>query len=64
MLVYVTLKPTKVVVGFDQETTKEDSVTLLKTISVAGSGPGEKKQGCLYPYTDSVPGNSGGIMHY
>lgn len=50
MLVYVTLKPANVVFGFDQETVREDSVTLLKTISVAGSGPGERK----YSYSQFV----------
>lgn len=44
MLVYVTLKPANVVFGLDQETVREDSVTLLKTISVAGSGPGGRKK--------------------
>lgn len=48
MLMYVTLKPANVVFGLDQETVREDSVTLLKTISVAGSGPGERKQGDFY----------------
>lgn len=48
MLVYMTLKPEKVVFGLDQETVREDSVTLLKTISVAGSGPGETKQGRFF----------------
>ena len=49
MLVYVTLKPENVVFGLDQETVTEDSVTLLKTISVAGSGPGERnKEICIY----------------
>lgn len=72
MLVYVTLKPANVVFGLDQETVREDSVTLLKTISVAGSGPGERKQGFysqihsafIAPNTDHVPGRSGEIMHY
>lgn len=39
MWVYVTLKPVNEVFGLDQDTVREDSVTLLKTISVAGSGP-------------------------
>lgn len=42
MLMYVTLNPAKAPLGLVQETAREDSVTLLKTISVAGSGPGEK----------------------
>lgn len=50
MLMYVTLKPANVVFGLDQETVREDSVTLLKTISVAGSGPGERKQGEIYSH--------------
>lgn len=67
MLVYVTLKPENAVFGLDQETVKEDSVTLLKTISVAGSGPGERKQGAFYSHfaatsTDPVPGRSGRVM--
>lgn len=44
MLVYVTLKPVNVVFGLDQETLRETSVTLLKTISVAGSGPSKRKK--------------------
>lgn len=39
MLVYVTRKPVNVVFGLDQDTAIEDSVTLLKTMSVADSGP-------------------------
>lgn len=42
MLVYVILKPANVVFGLDQETVSEDSVTLLKTISVGGSGPDKR----------------------
>lgn len=45
VLVYVTLKPVNVVFGLDQDTVREDSVTLLKTMSVADSGPNEKKSG-------------------
>lgn len=43
MLVYVILKDAYVVFGLDQETLRDDSVTLLKTISVAGSGPGGRR---------------------
>ena len=43
-LVYVTLKPVKALFGLDQETVTDDSVTLLNTISVAGSGPGEAQR--------------------
>lgn len=39
MLVYVTRKPANVLFGLDQETVSDDPVTLLKTISVGGSGP-------------------------
>ena len=37
----MTLKPVKALFGLDQETVTDDSVTLLNTISVGGSGPGE-----------------------
>ena len=40
----MTLKPVKVLFGLDQETVTDDSVTLLSTISVAGSGPGETQR--------------------
>ncbi len=71
MLVYVTLKPENVVFGLVQETVREYSVTLLKTISVAGSGPGERKQGDYYSQAvvtaDTTDhghhGGSGGILH-
>lgn len=50
MLVYVTRKLSNVVFGFDQETVSDDSVTLLKTISVGGSGPDKMytNQECNY----------------
>jgi len=50
MLVYVTLTPENVVFGLDQETLREESVTSLKTISVAGSGPEDRKQGDSYSH--------------
>ena len=37
------LKPVSVAFGLVQETAREDSVTLLNTSSVAGSGPGVRK---------------------
>lgn len=50
MLVYVTLKPVNVVFGLDQDTLREDSVKLLKTISVAGSGPSKNKTRGFYSH--------------
>lgn len=44
MLMYVILKPVNVVFGLTQETPTEDSVTLLKSIRVGGSGPVRRKQ--------------------
>lgn len=44
MLMYVTVKPVNVVFGLFQETVTEDSVTLLKTSSVGGSGPGRRNK--------------------
>lgn len=44
MLVNMTLKLVNAVFGLDHATVMEDSVTLLKTISVAGSGPGSTNQ--------------------
>lgn len=48
MLMYVTLKPVNIVFGLDQDTVREDSVTLLKSISVADSGPSQKKSGFTF----------------
>lgn len=47
-LVYVTLKPVCVDFGLDQDTVREDSETLLKTMSVAGLGPSEEEVTVIY----------------
>ena len=38
-------KPVRALLGLDQDTAREDSVTLLKTMSVGGSGPEDRERG-------------------